>query len=142
MATNNSNYISESGIRIEFAILQESIPAGTFSIGKFKIPTLITATESGTISTSSKSIRNSNMTGTYSSSLHSSDIIKIPVPMEYTFFWGADGIVPAGTRFLVAYVGANVNEIAIIGRFDRGTDAPTCKCGRCFNKCKCCNFFG
>ena len=27
-------------------------------------------------------------------------------------------IIPKGTRFIVAYIGANVNDIKIIGRYD------------------------
>ena len=27
-------------------------------------------------------------------------------------------VIPAGTRFIVAYIGANVNDIKIIGRYD------------------------
>ena len=43
--------------------------------------------------------------------------IEIKIPLEYTYFY--DGyVIPAGTRFIVAYIGANVNDIKIIGRYD------------------------
>ena len=42
---------------------------------------------------------------------------KLKVPKEYTYFYEGD-VMPAGTKFIVAFIGGNINDIKIIGRYD------------------------
>ena len=93
---NTDTYRQDDHLRIEIAILQEDIKSFLPSIGKFKIPTL---TE------------------------NSDEIIEIYVPMEYTYFWGEQW-VPKGTKFLVAMVAANINDLHLIGRYDDNQNMP------------------
>ena len=45
------------------------------------------------------------------------NVIKLKVPKEYTYFYEGD-VMPAGTKFIVAFIGGNINDIKIIGRYD------------------------
>ena len=105
----NNNNLNIDYLRIEIAILQEDVLSTNPGRAKFKIPTIITESFNDTIN-----VRTHVMTGT---TINIEDTIDLDIPTEYTYFYGAD-IVPAGTRFLVAFVGGNVNNIKIIGRYD------------------------
>ena len=135
----DDNYSSSEGLRLEFAILQEDIPAGESCTAKFKIPTLINTGTVARINTNTSTIRNKTAGNLSSSIVDIKDIISLRVPMEYTYYWGASKVVPAGTRFIVAFIGGNLNDIAIIGRFDRSNeDAPVCdRCRGICNICDC-----
>lgn len=133
----DDNYSSVEGLRIEFAILQESIPAGQSCTARFKIPTLINSGTVARVNTNTSTIRNKTVGNLSSSTVDIKDTISLRVPMEYTYYWGENKVVPAGTRFIVAFVGGNVNDIAIIGRYDRSpVDAPACD--RCRGICDLC----
>lgn len=95
MALKDS-YRDNNHMRLEIAILQEKVKSYIPGYAKFKIPTL---TE------------------------NSDEIIEIYLPMEYTYFWG-DQWVPEGTRFIVAMISANINDLKIIGRYDDNKDFP------------------
>jgi len=96
------SYLEEDNLRIEIAVLQEKIKAFIPGIGKFKIPVLVP--------------ENSSIDG-------HDPIIELYVPYEYTFAWG-DEWIPEGTRFLVGSIGANLNDMRIIGRYDHNEDVP------------------
>ena len=99
------SYNESDNFRIEIAILQEPIKAFIPGFAKFKIPPLMT---------DKNNVNNQTSEDTY---------IELYVPYEYTFCWGAD-VVAEGTRFLVASVGANLNDLRIIGRYDYNASIP------------------
>lgn len=110
------NMLDKERLRTEIAILQEDVPSNNPGIAKFKIPILITESINGHISiTANTSFGKRSKSNIIS--INSEDTIKLRIPTEYTYFYGAK-IVPAGTRFIVTFVGANVNDIKIIGRYD------------------------
>ena len=99
----NINSFNKDNLRLEIAVLQEDIDPKNPGTARFKIPTLLTEDTVASIQTANTNIRENT--------------IDIKVPLEYTYFY--DGyIIPKGTRFIVAYIGANVNDIKIIGRYD------------------------
>lgn len=114
----NIGGLNIDGLRIEIAVLQEDIPANNPGTAKFKIPVLMTEdTVSHITASGSKNIinrRNGNISGF---TVNIENTISLRIPLEYTYFYGKE-IVPAGTKFLVVFVGANVNDIRIIGRYD------------------------
>jgi len=100
------SYNEIDNLRIEIAVLQEPIKSFIPGFAKFKIPPLMT----------DKNNINSTQT--------SDDVyIELYVPYEYTFCWGSD-VVAEGTRFLVASVGGNLNDMRIIGRYDYNASIP------------------
>lgn len=111
------NELDIDGLRIEIAILLEDIPKKEIE-AKFKIPVLMTEdTISHITSSGSKNVinkRNANISGY---SINIQDAISLKVPLEYIYFYNGD-IIPAGTKFLVAFVGGNMNDIKIIARYD------------------------
>ena len=99
------SYLEHDNLRIEYAVLQEEIQAFIPTYAKFKVPSVM---------------EENNSIGDDSSE----DIyIELYVPYEYTFAWG-DEYIPEGTRFLVASIGANINDMRIIGRYDRNIEVP------------------
>ena len=114
--STNINMIDKERLRTEIAILQEDVPANNPGIAKFKIPVIITENIVGHISLSG-AILNKKTNKNIVTSINAEDTIKLRIPTEYTYFYGAK-IVPAGTRFIVTFVGASVNDIKIIGRYD------------------------
>lgn len=114
MNFNTDNFMD---LRTEIAILQEDIDSQNPSIHKFKIPSLITGTRIGDVYTNTNNIANKNILKTTLVHTKFDDIINLRVPKEYTAFFGAP-IVPKGTRFIIACVGGNINDIKIIGRYD------------------------
>lgn len=108
-------------LRIEIAILQEDIPSNNPGEAKFKIPTIITEDTVAHISTSNNNIVNYRSGNLSSSSINIENTVKLRIPTECTYFYG-EKIVPKGTRFLIAFVGGNVNDIRIISRYDYNKD--------------------
>ena len=100
---NQGTRLDSDNLRIEIAILKEKIHAFIPEYGKFNIPAIM----------ESKGVKNA--------SNEDNDFIWLYVPYEYTFAWGNEWI-PAGTRFVVADIGGNVNDIRIIGRYDRNRE--------------------
>ena len=99
------SYLENDNLRIEIAVLQEPIKAFIPGFAKFKIPALM----------SDQSRLNTQT---------SDDVyIELYVPYEYTFCWGSD-IVAEGTRFLVASVGGNLNDMRVIGKYDYNASIP------------------
>ena len=43
------------------------------------------------------------------------------MPKEYTVYYGRR-IIPKGTRFIVAFIGGNLNDIKIVARYDSADD--------------------
>jgi hypothetical protein len=113
----NMNIFSRDNLRLEIAILQEDVDPKNPGTAKFKIPTLLTENTVASIQTNSTNIRNKTNGNLASAGINMENTIEIKIPLEYTYFYDAY-VIPAGTRFIVAYIGANVNDIKIIGRYD------------------------
>ena len=103
--------------RMEIAILQEDIDSQNPGIHKFTIPALITGTSLGTIYTMANNVANKTILRTNAAVTNFDNTFSLRVPKEYTVFFGAD-IIPKGTKFIIACVGGNINDIRIIGRYD------------------------
>ena len=91
---NQGTRLDSDNLRIEIAILKEKIHAFIPEYGKFNIPAIM----------ESKGVKNA--------SNEDNDFIWLYVPYEYTFAWGNEWI-PAGTRFVVADIGGNVNDSTV-----------------------------
>lgn len=111
------NYVSSSNLRLEIAIAQQDIDAKSPGICKFKIPALVSNDTVGTVYITGDNIINKTLGNSGNIFTKFDNTIDLYVPKEYTVFYGAD-IIPAGTRFIVGFVGANINDIRIIGRYD------------------------
>lgn len=114
----NYSGLDINALRTEIAILQQDVPSNNPGTAKFKIPVIMTDdTVSRIVASGSKNIinrRNGNISGF---SVNLENTISLRIPLEYTYFYGKK-IVPAGTKFLVTFVGGNINDIIIIGRYD------------------------
>ena len=113
--------INTSYFRTEIAILQEDINSQSPGIHKFKIPILSTEDTVGTVYTPMNNRANKNILKSTVAKTVFDNTINLRVPKEHTVFYGAD-IIPKGTRFIVTFVGGNVNDIKIIGRYDNIED--------------------
>ena len=113
----NINSFNKDNLRLEIAVLQEDIDPKNPGTARFKIPTLLTEDTIASIQTANTNIKNKVNGNLNTSSVNIENTIDIKVPLEYTYFY--DGyVIPKDTRFIVAYIGANVNDIKIIGRYD------------------------
>ena len=121
MTNYQANGINTSYFRTEIAILQEDINSQSPGIHKFKIPILSTEDTVGTVYTPMNNRANKNILKSTVAKTVFDNTINLRVPKEYTVFYGAD-IIPKGTRFIVTFVGGNVNDIKIIGRYDNIED--------------------
>lgn len=112
----NLNELNIDNLRLEIAILLEDISKKE-TYARFKIPVIMTEDNVSHVSSfGSKNVinkRNANISG-YSVNIEND--IKLKVPLEYIYFYDGD-IIPAGTKFIVAFIGGNVNDIKIIGRY-------------------------
>ena len=117
---NNDSFLSVDNMRIEIAILQEDIPAFEPSMAKFKIPAIMTEDTVARMSTSNTNIYNKRNANLGSTTIDIDNSIDFYVPFEYSFSYGLD-TVPKGTKFLVAFIGANINDGKIIGRYDKSS---------------------
>lgn len=120
---NSGTFISTDNLRIEIAVLQEEVNAYNPGKGKFRIPAIMTEDTVAFLHTSNKNILNRRNGNIKNSPINIDNNIELYIPLEYTFFYG-DTIVPAGTKFLVSFTGANVNDIKIIGRYDESVGDP------------------
>lgn len=111
------NALYYDGGRIEIAVLQEDLDAKTAGWAKFKIPVVMTQDTVARVSASNFNILNKRNTTLSSAYINIENMIDLYVPQEYTYFTGLETI-PAGTRFLVCFVGNNINDARIIGRYD------------------------
>lgn len=110
---NESNTMGQ--VKIELAILQETICKYETSSAKFTIPTLMTSSkqESKTPNKSSNIMNKENNLGI--SNATTSNYVTLKVPEEYLITY-PDKYIPIGTRFLVACIGGDITQIHIIGR--------------------------
>ena len=108
-------------LRIEIAVLQHDIYAFSNTRARFKIPVVMTEDIVANLSISGNNIVNKTHGNMGSSSISINNTIELFVPIEYTSTMGVD-IIPKGTKFIVAFVGANVNDAKIIGRYEESPD--------------------
>ena len=112
-------YDSDETLRVEIAILQEDISATNPKTASFTIPALMTEQYKGRKYVNNYNVINKNRTGTPSiSTITIDNTVKLYVPKEYTKWYGSI-IVPKGTKFIVAFVGGDINSMRIIGRYDK-----------------------
>lgn len=112
-------YDTDETLRVEIAILQEDISATNPKTASFTIPTLMTEQYKGKKYVNNYNVINKNRTGTPSiSTITISNTVNLYVPKEYTKWYGSI-IVPKGTKFIVAFVGGDINSMRIIGRYDK-----------------------
>lgn len=115
---NNLNKLYLDGLRVEIAVLQENVNAKNPGSARFKIPVLMTESKVTTFVGYSNILNNDRNANIVNSSISFNDTIELYIPTEYTYFCNTDTI-PAGTKFIVAFVGGNINDIHIIGMYDR-----------------------
>ena len=116
----SSNAMILNNLRIEIAVLQEDVEAFKGRLAKFKIPVIMTNDISANIITSNINIVNRRNGNLSASQLNINNTIDLYLPYEHIFTYG-EKIVPIGTRFLIAFVGANINDAKIIGRYDQSS---------------------
>lgn len=112
-------YSTEETLRMEVAILQENISATNPHTASFTIPALMTENYKGKKYVNNYNVINKNKTGTPSiSTITIDNTVTLQVPKEYTKWYGSL-IIPKGTKFIVAFVGGDINSMRIIGRYDK-----------------------
>lgn len=114
---HNNNFLDTNNLRTEIAILQEDIDPKNPSIHDFKIPVIMTSDNVQSIYTPNTNILNRRNANLSNAPIEFKNVIKLKVPKEYTYFYEGD-VMPAGTKFIVAFIGGNINDIKIIGRYD------------------------
>lgn len=105
-------------LKLEIAISQEDIKTDNPGIVSFLIPVLMTESYKGVKHVNNYNVSNKNKVGTPSvSNVTIDNTIQLEVPKEYTDNCGVN-ILPKGTKFIVAFIEGDINEIRIIGRYD------------------------
>ena len=114
----NANSIDVDNLRIEIAVLDVTIESMKTKIGKFKIPALMKGSEE------SSYVDNRNYTNrpnyVKSSYINNTDIFEIRIPTCYRLFFAGKKILK-GTRFIVGFIGGDINCPKIIGLYDDET---------------------
>jgi len=95
-----NNNLEIDNLRIEIAILQQSVSAKSTAKGKFYIPVLM-----------------SGATNTKTDKVNESDTVSLDIPACLKIFFGPNKI-PAKTKFLVAFTAGDINQARIIGLYD------------------------
>jgi DNA repair exonuclease SbcCD ATPase subunit len=116
------NEMNQDNMRTEIATLEEDVPISDEAIyrtikGKFKIPVLMTTDTVASVQTSNKNVLNRNNGSLKGSSMNLNNTISLTIPKEYILCYKGTKI-PKGSKFLVSFVSANVNDIKVIGRYD------------------------
>lgn len=106
-----------SNFRIELGILQEEVnkynPPKTV---KFKIPAIMgTQNSNQSIPNKSYNIMNKNNNLGISKTT-TSDSISLELPKEYLIYY-PEKFVPEGTLFIIGFVGGDITNAKVIGRF-------------------------
>lgn len=115
-------YGNDSGLRIEIAILQEELDAFVPKTAKFRIPCLMTENIVSNYSTSGANIVNRRNGNLGASTVSVNNTVELYVPYEFTFAYG-DRTIPKDTKFIIAFIGANINDAKVIGRYNESKNA-------------------
>ena len=120
------NNLNSDYLRLEIAILQEEIDAfNPPNKAKFIIPVIMTDRYNAVLAAGTSNILNKKNGNIRTASvLNIKNTVTLEIPLEYTFTYGADTI-PVGTRFIITFVGANVNDIKIVGRYDSANEVSS-----------------
>lgn len=113
----NLNELYKDGLRIEVAILQEDVESKNPGYAKFVIPVLMTESKVTTFVGYSNIINKNRNANILNSSINFKNTIKLFIPTEHTYFYDKD-VVPAGTKFFIAFIGGNINDIRVLGIYD------------------------
>lgn len=113
---SNQTYMAQDNLRLELAILQEDVKSQDPGSAKFKIPAIMTGDSVGSVHATSKNSANKKSYHGKSNATMD-DTYTLEIPREYTAFCDKF-IVPKGTKFIVAFVGGDINNIRIVGRYD------------------------
>jgi hypothetical protein len=104
--------------KIEFAVLVNDCNKYYPGYQDFQIPCLAAGATTSKNNQTSSGLANKN-TNIGVNKASSSSNIYLRLPKEYTIFYPKK-IIPAGTKFLVAFVGGDATKPVIIGRYDHG----------------------
>ena len=116
--SSNPAYNKDVSVHLELAILQKDVKASKPGKAPFLIPAIMTDNYKGTKYVNNYNTINKDKTGTPSvSTILIDNEIKLDIPKEYARWYGSKTI-PKGTRFIVAFIGGDVNTIRIIGRYE------------------------
>lgn len=113
----SNNTLPIDNMRIEIATLTEDIKSNNNKPGKFRIEAIMTKNDTGKVYVSNNNIRNSNTANLKSSSINLNNFIELDIPSCFRILYGKNKI-PKGTRFLVGFTGANLNDARIVGLYD------------------------
>jgi hypothetical protein len=86
-------------------------------IQEFRINALVTNKTNETVHNQSSNVKNKNSTMLGLSTTTKGDTIKIKLPKEHTINY-PDKFIPAGTKFIVNFIGGDISKPLIVGRID------------------------
>ena len=110
------NELNPDYLRLEIATLLKDVPLKSKIVGKFKINTVVQKYETNRKMTKTSNIYNKNVS---SATIESKDSIDIPIPVHMRIFFNNGKSIPKGTRFIVGFVGADINNARIIALYDQ-----------------------
>ena len=113
----NSEYSNLSNFRQEIAVLQESINKyAPPTAAKFTIPALMgnTSVEKTIPNKSNNILNKNNNLGITKTTV--SNYVTLAVPKEYVINY-PEKYVPAGTMFIVGFIGGDITSAKIVGRY-------------------------
>ena len=113
----NSSYGNLANFRQEIAVLQETINKyAPPSAAKFTIPAMMgSSIKEQSIPNRSNNIQNKNNNlGITKTTV--SNYVTLPIPKEYVMNYTYK-YVPAGTMFIVGFIGGDITNAKIVGRF-------------------------
>lgn len=102
--------------RQEIAILEQDINKYNPGSAQFSIPALAIG-NTNTVTRLNKSLANKNLKKTSLSTVNISNTITLQIPKEYTRHFN-NKIIPKGTKFIICFIGGDISNAKIIGRFD------------------------
>lgn len=114
----SSNGVNLNNLRIEIATLIEAVPLVNPVQGKFQISVIMTQNSTAITTASTRNIQNKSAGAQKTATVQNTNYMLINIPMCFRVFFNNLSAIPVGTRFLVSFVGANVNDARIIGLYD------------------------
>ena len=119
------NKLREDNLRLEIGTLVEDISDYELrngTVGKFKITAIMPNATDDTIDIGSGNM-GLKINPFAPTKIQSSEYIELPIPASLRMYYTAlEAKIPAGTRFIVCFTGANLNDSRIIGLYDKEPD--------------------
>lgn len=109
------NSLNQDYLRLEIATLVNDVPLKSKTVGKFKINALVQKYANDKRTSRTNNIYNKNVS---SGTIDSKDSIDITIPIYMRMFFNNTKTIPKGTRFIVSFIGANINDAHIVGLYD------------------------